>query len=126
MSEEENSLNPILDLTYSVNERGDKVYYLTIQVENRCINTATESSGLNPFYEVDEFSVNDLVSFVLLKVNEICDNPIVTTEITNNPTGLPGEIVVQIKETYITNHGDGHGPEPDGRAIIRFEKAKPN
>ncbi len=123
MSQKENPLKPKLDLTYSISG-GIYTYCLTTQVSDRCINTTTENCGLNPLYEVNQFRVNDLVSFDLLNARETCDNQIVMTEIKNNPTGLPGEILVKIKEFLISNHGDGHGPEPDGRAIIRFEKAK--
>jgi|GEM_PF-6989047 len=135
MSEEENPLNPILDLTHSISDGGIYTYYLTTQVPDLCIDIDSKEVISDPDvlgeiallagYTLVPGEVNIAVTYSVIS----CANPSAvrtnTTDITTNPEGKKGLIIVLIAPESTSIMAE-HGPEPDGRAIIRFEKAKPN
>ena len=131
IQETNNPLDPVLDLTYEV-RGGIYTYYLTITVPGYCLDgesqqlitdpvTVVELAALAEF-SIKEGEVNDVVSLDAVEYNESCDNPAVMVTISNNPDGKPGSIVVLISPPAVL---PGHSPQSDGKAIIRFEKARP-
>ncbi|ASS50840.1 MAG: hypothetical protein A3D31_14920 [Candidatus Fluviicola riflensis] len=131
-NETSNALDPILDLTYQVRE-GVYTYYLKISVPGECLNVDSPQLIDDPVMIAEiaetvgltilENEVNDVVTLRVLASGE-CDDPnAITLEITNNEAGKPGNILVLVGPPPTSNYS--HSPQTDGKAIIRFEKARP-
>lgn len=123
----DNPLNPILALILTDDTPDRFVYTLRVQVTDRCIDPAAPS-----FLLPDERSQPDLedliVTLQLLDRTATCTTPVRDVELTGNPKGLPGVIAVVIKDIptsrqHSLQDGDGHGPQSDGKTIIRFQDA---
>ena len=123
MSEElENSLDPTLELYYKINDQGSHVYFLSVYVENKWIMRLSEEEELAPNNgEGGELGL--WVSYQVRNHDLLLGDEKAQVEITCNPTGLPGEIVVLIKEFDTPDLNDFYQPKADGKSIIRFEKA---
>jgi len=135
MIEEEYYLNPVLNLTFSVNDAGIYTYYLTTSVPNLFIGerpkevisepSVVEKIALETGNVIDLNEVNIAVEYAatLSGVQKS------TINITDNPKGEKGLIIVLVAPVNSSNGDPGilnAGPEASGRTIIRFEKAKPN
>lgn len=123
MSEElENSLDPTLELYYKINDQGLHVYFLSVYVVDKWIVQTSEQDELS--LSGDESKTLSLwVSYKVRNHDLLLGDPKAHLEITCNPEGLPGEIVVLIGELEVLHLNDFYQPKADGKSIIRFEKA---
>jgi hypothetical protein len=123
MSKElENSLDPMLELYYKINDQGLYVYFLSVYVANKWIMRLTEDEEFAPDNGVGG-ELGLWVSYQVRNHDLMLGDEKAQAEITCNPSGLPGEIVVLIKEFDTPDLNDLYQPKADGKAIIRFEKA---
>ena len=133
MSEEENSLNPILDLTFSISDGGSYTYYLTTSVPDHCVDIESKQVISDPDviaeiaslagYILEPGEVNMAVTYTAISCGKSFAARDNMTTITVNSEGKKGSIMVIVapESTSITA-----GPETSGKAIIKFEKARPN
>lgn len=122
-----NPLDPTLTLILNDDTPGQYVYSLEIQVTDRCIDA--RSKTVEPLIEKPKEGFLDLnLAFQLLDPAATCESNVEIAELTDNPEGLPGNITVLIKDNATARQqppldGDGHGPQSDGKTIIRFQDA---
>ena len=131
MSEEENPLNPILALTNSISDTGIYTYYLTTRVPDQCIDKNSEEVITDPDilteiastmgYTIDPTEVNMVVTYAAISCADPSGVQENTTNITANPQGKKGSIIVLIAPESTSIMAE-HGPETSGKAIIRFDK----
>ncbi|MES2556916.1 MAG: hypothetical protein V4604_12240 [Bacteroidota bacterium] len=127
--ETNNPLDPVLDLTYEVKD-GIYTYSLKISVPDACLNDETlsvvndleaiEDLAAQAELELTEDEVYDVVLLGTLATGSRGNH--VTVTINNNPEGKAGAILVLISPLSL---GLSFSPQTDGKAIIRFEKARP-
>lgn len=120
MTESDNNpLDPTLELT-KTGEDQKYVYILTVDVKDRSIIDNPEMT-----YKEENDRVILTMDFALYPKWSPRKPRKIVYEITLNPEGLNGEIMVLIHEfNSPVLPGKNYGPMADGKAIIRFEKAK--
>lgn len=123
MSEElENSLDPFLELSYTINDQGLHTYFLAVYVADKWIMRITENEELMPVDD-EGGELDLLVTYQVRNYDLLLGDQKSHLEITANPEGLPGEIVVLISDFDRPDINDFYQPKADGKSIIRFEKA---